>query len=459
MDSPLPPLTEPVPATLTLPDGRSFSIPILRGRGLGSSELFLDASGLSGSGFLVYDPGFSFTAACASAVTFIDGPGGRCLYRGIRVDELARKSSYPAVAYLLLHGRLPSVVELADWEALLKRHALVHEKFKEFFGGFQLGAHPMAIMVAVVGAMSAFEGGAKTASYPPKELAAKVIAKFPTLAAMAYKTAIGEPIVYPLKRLSFAANFLRMMFARPDAEYEPLALHVKALEAFLILHADHEQNASTATVRIAGSSQANPFACLAAGIASLWGPAHGGANEAVMAMLDEIASNPENSRASSGRVSARSATLTADPMEDDAKIAEFLTRVKNKEVRLMGFGHRVYKNFDPRAVFMRELTLEVLEKSGNSGEFDPLLRLAMKLESAALQDEYFVKRKLYPNVDFYSGILLKAIGIPISMYTVLFAMARSAGWVTHWLEMSSEPTKIGRPRQIFVGGDEMGFSS
>jgi citrate synthase len=420
----------PLYATLTLPDGRSHKLPLLTGRGSGASERFLDISALAeNAGILCFDPGFTSTASCKSAITYIDGLGGRCLYRGIRVEELARNSNYVETSWLLLHGRLPSKAELCDFDALVKRHSLVHEKVREFFGGFQLGAHPMAIMVAVVGALSAF--------YPPVEdqtselLAARVIGKFPTLAAMAYKTAIGEPIVYPRKALSFAGNFLHMMFATPVEAYEPHPVAIKALDAFLILHADHEQNASTATVRIAGSSQANPFACLAAGIASLWGPAHGGANEAVMKMLAEIGSVD--------------------------KVDEFIAKVKNKETRLMGFGHRVYKNFDPRAVYMRELTREVLDTFACD---DEQLRLAMALEERALKDEYFVQRKLYPNVDFYSGIMLRAIGIPISMYTVLFAMARSIGWISHWIEMTDVPTppKIGRPRQIFTGLDERNYT-
>jgi citrate synthase len=417
-------------AILTLPDGQTFKIPVISGTGTGSQEHFLDISNLADStGYMCYDPGFTSTAACNSAITYIDGLGGRCLYRGIRVEELARNSTYVETSWLLMHGRLPSKGELVKFDSLVKSHSLVHEKFKEFFGGFQPGAHPMAIMVAVVGALSAF--------YPPvasdnrEILAARVIGKFPTLAAMAYKTAIGEPIVYPRKALNFSANFLHMMFATPVEAYEPHPLAVKALDAFLILHADHELNASTATVRIAGSSQANPFACLAAGIATLWGPAHGGANEAVMQMLAEIG--------------------TVD------KIDEFIEKVKKKETRLMGFGHRVYKNFDPRAVYMREVTRDVLATFGCD---DDRLKLAMALEQRALSDQYFISRKLYPNVDYYSGIMLKAIGIPISMYTVLFAMARSIGWITHWIEMTDVPTppKIGRPRQIFVGIDERNYT-
>jgi len=412
-------------AELTLPDGRKFPLKIITGQGCGSSEKFLVISDLfERTGLFTFDPGFTSTASCTSKITFIDGPGGRCLYRGIRVDSLARHSSYLETCYLLLYGQLPTCAALAEFESSVKSHSMVHEKFKEFFSGFQSGAHPMAIMVAVVGALSAFFPGAHNLR---GILAARVVGKFPTLAAMAYKTAVGEPIVYPRKNLGFAENFMHMMFATPVEEYSPPAICVRALDAFLILHADHEQNASTATVRIAGSSQANPYACLAAGIASLWGPAHGGANEAVMTMLEEIGG--------------------------EAGIDEFIEKVKRKEARLMGFGHRVYKNFDPRAVYMRELTMEVLKETGMGD--DRQLKLAMELERRALADDYFKSRKLYPNVDFYSGIMLKAIGIPISMYTVLFAMARSIGWIAQWLEMTEEPNvRIGRPRQVFVGENE-----
>ena len=415
-------------AELHLPDGRICKLPIIRGKGCGQNEKFLEIGELyEKTGLLTFDPGFTCTASCASKITFIDGPGGRCLYRGIRVDELARQSTYLETCYLLLYGQLPHSRQLTSFESLVKTQAMAHEKFKEFFSGFQSGAHPMAIMVAVVGALSAFfpSGGGSD-----PVLAARVIAKFPTLASMAYKTAIGEPIIYPRKNLSFAENFMHMMFATPVEDYTPLPVCVKALDAFMILHADHEQNASTATVRIAGSSQANPYACLAAGIASLWGPAHGGANEAVMIMLGEIG--------------------------DESRIDDFIDRVKRKEARLMGFGHRVYKNFDPRAVYMRELTMQVIKETGKGD--DKELRLAMELERRALSDDYFKSRKLYPNVDFYSGIMLKAIGIPISMYTVLFAMSRSIGWITHWLEMHAEGSvRIGRPRQVFVGEDERNY--
>ena len=416
-------------AELRLPDGRTCRLKIISGRGCGKDERFLEISELyDKTGLFTFDPGFTCTANCTSKITFIDGPGGRCLYRGIRVDHLARSSSYIETCFLLLYGRLPTTTELSDFESLVKSHSMVHEKFKEFFSGFQSGAHPMAIMVAVVGALSAFFPAGGGVDNPPRDvLAARVVAKFPTLAAMAYKTAIGEPIIYPRKSLSFAENFLNMMFAKPVEEYIAPGVCVRALDAFLILHADHEQNASTATVRIAGSSQANPYACLAAGIASLWGPAHGGANEAVIKMLLEIG--------------------------DESGIDNFIAKVKRKEARLMGFGHRIYKNFDPRAVYMRELTMEVIKET-NMGD-DKQLKLAMELEKRALADEYFKSRKLYPNVDFYSGIMLRAIGIPISMYTVIFAMARSVGWISQWLEMNEEGNvRIGRPRQIFVGEEE-----
>jgi citrate synthase len=417
-------------AVLTLPDGRKIELPLLKGTGCGESEMFVDVSLLNEQfHLLTYDPGFSSTASCQSAITYVDGPNGRCLYRGFKVDELARKSNYLETAYLLIHGSLPRQQDLMEFIEQVQSQQLVHEKMKEFYGGFQLGAHPMAIMVAVVGALSAFYPST-IKDQPRTMLAARCLGKFPTLAAMAYKTAIGEPIVYPRNDFSFSANFLHMMFATPLEPYTPDPLAVRALDAFLVIHADHEQNASTSTVRIAGSSLANPFACLSAGIASLWGPQHGGANQAVMEMLDEIGSVDN--------------------------IDTFLDKVKTKEVRLMGFGHRVYKNFDPRAVFMRELTLEVLNSLKIT---DQKLLIAVELEKKALKDEYFIQRRLYPNVDFYSGIMLKAIGIPISMYTVLFAMARSIGWITHWLEMTADDkkVKIGRPRQIFIGNSEQPY--
>jgi citrate synthase len=380
---------------------------------------------------LTYDPGFTSTAACRSAITYIDGNRGKCLYRGYAVSDLCVHCSYTEVAFLLLYGELPTENQLAQFESNLKEQAMVHEKFKAFFNGFTSGAHPMAITVSVIGALSAFYhhelAGWWTDPLQRDMTAIRIIGKFPTIAAMAFKTAIGQPVMYPKKNLSYAANFLYMMFATPMEEYIVDPVAERALNAFFVLHADHEQNASTATVRIAGSSQANPFACIAAGVASLWGPAHGGANEAVMNMLREIG--------------------TVD------KIPEFIADVKAKKVRLMGFGHRIYKNYDGRAVAMRQLTMDVLHSFGKGEE--ELFRLAVELERIALADEYFVSRRLYPNVDFYSGIMLTALGIPTSMFTVLFALARSVGWITHWREMISESQlKIGRPRQMYFGEKE-----
>ena len=416
-------------AELRLPSGEIHKIPILRdayGGGFLNIQSLFESTRL-----LTYDPGFTSTASCRSAITYIDGDAGKCLYRGYRVSELCTRCSYTEVCFLLLYGELPTENQLSQFETNLKDQMMVHEKFKGFFNGFTSGAHPMAIMVAVVGALSAFYHH-ELASWWSDPLqrdmtAIRIIGKFPTIAAMAYKTAIGQPIVYPKKSLSYAGNFLHMMFATPMEEYVVDPIAERALNTFMILHADHEQNASTATVRIAGSSQANPFACIAAGIASLWGPAHGGANEAVMTMLREI-----------GCVE---------------RIPQFIADVKAKKVRLMGFGHRIYKNYDGRAVAMRSLTMDVLQASGK--EDDPLFKLAVELEKIALADEYFVSRKLYPNVDFYSGIMLTALGIPTSMFTVLFALARSVGWITHWREMISESQlKIGRPRQLYFGEPE-----
>ena len=421
-------------AELKLPSGAVHKIPIMTdvyGDGFLNIQNLYDATKL-----LTYDPGFTSTAACRSAITYIDGAAGVCLYRGYKVSELSTKCSYTEVCFLLLFGELPTENQLNQFEQNLKEQMLVHEKFKAFFNGFTSGAHPMAIMVAVVGALSAFYhqelSGWWTDPLQRDMTAIRIIGKFPTIAAMAYKTSIGQPIVYPKKSLSLAANLLHMMFATPMEEFVVDPVAERALNTFMILHADHEQNASTATVRIAGSSQANPFACIAAGIASLWGPAHGGANEAVMAMLRDIG-GVEN-------------------------IPQFIENVKAKKVRLMGFGHRVYKNRDPRATAMKGLTMEVLQVSGK--EEDALMKLAMELEKVALSDEYFVSRKLYPNVDFYSGIMLTALGIPTSMFTVLFALSRSVGWITHWREMISEhQLKIGRPRQLYFGEMERDFES
>lgn len=377
---------------------------------------------------LTYDPGFTSTASCKSAITFIDGDKGILLYRGYPIQELATYSDYMEVCYLLLYGELPSAEEKAEFERDIKRHTLLHDQLMLFFRGFTRKSHPMAIMVGVVGALSAFYHDDMDITDPEQRMLAayRIIAKMPTIGAYAYRYAMGWPFVYPQNRFSYAENLLYLTFSNPTEEYRPNPVLVKALDRILILHADHEQNASTSTVRLAGSSGANPFACIAAGIASLWGPAHGGANEAVLKMLMEIGHK--------------------------SRIPEYIARAKDKNdpFRLMGFGHRVYKHYDPRAEIMRQTCYEVLEELGRRD--DPLLELALELEKIALQDEYFIERKLYPNVDFYTGIVLRAMGFPTNMFTVLFAIGRTVGWVAHWKEMISDPNiKIGRPRQLYVG--------
>ncbi|BCX89020.1 citrate synthase [Methylomarinovum tepidoasis] len=413
-------------------DGKRYRRPLLHGT-LGPSAI--DIRNFYGeAGVLTYDPGFTSTASCKSAITFIDGEQGVLLYRGYPIQELATQSDYMEVCYLLLYGELPSTEEKAEFVNDIKRHTLLHDQLMHFFRGFTRAAHPMAIMVGVVGALSAFYHE-DTDIYDPEQcmLAAyRIIAKMPTIGAYAYRYTIGRPFVYPRNDFSYAENLLYMTFSVPSEEYRPDPVLVKALDRILILHADHEQNASTSTVRLAGSSGANPFACISAGIASLWGPAHGGANEAVLKMLMEIG--------------------------DKRRIPEYIARAKDKNdpFRLMGFGHRVYKNYDPRAAIMRETCHEVLEALGH--EDDPLLELAMALEKIALQDEYFIERKLYPNVDFYTGIVLRAMGFPTRMFTVLFAIGRTVGWVAHWKEMISDPeSKIGRPRQLYVGAPQRPF--
>lgn len=386
------------------------------------------------TGLLTYDPGFTSTASCESAITFIDGEEGRLLYRGYSIQELVERSDFIEVAYLLLYGELPTLSQRARLSEDVTYHTFVHEQMRSFYNGFRRDAHPMAIMVGVVGALSAFYHDSLDIKDPEqREIAAlRLIGKMPTIAGMAYKYSIGQPFVYPRNDLSYASNFLRMMFAVPSEEYIVNPILERAMDRILILHADHEQNASTSTVRLAGSSAANPFACIASGIAALWGPAHGGANEAVLNMLQEIA------------------TIN--------RIPEFIRRAKDKNdpFRLMGFGHRVYKNYDPRAKIMRETCHEVLEELGIKN--DPLLDLAMELEKIALQDPYFIEKKLYPNVDFYSGIIFRAMKIPVSMFTVIFAVARTVGWVAQWLEMISDPLqKIGRPRQLYRGMVERQF--
>lgn len=378
-------------------------------------------------GVFTYDPGFTSTASCESKITYIDGEQGILLHRGYNIGELATKSSFLDVSYLLMEGELPNAAQQAEFRDEIVHHTMLHEQMSHFYRGFRRDAHPMAIMVAVVGALSAFYHDSLDINDPSqRQLASyRLIAKMPTIAAMAYKYSIGQPFVYPKNELGFAENFLHMMFSVPSEDYKANPIMSRALERIFILHADHEQNASTSTVRLASSSQANPFACIAAGIASLWGPAHGGANEAVLSMLREIGTKE--------------------------RIPEYLAKArdKNDPFRLMGFGHRVYKNFDPRASVLKESAHEVLNALGKT---TPLLELAKELERIALEDPYFRDRKLFPNVDFYSGIILQAMEIPVSMFTVLFAVARTAGWVAQWKEMSSDPAnKIGRPRQLYTG--------
>ena len=386
-------------------------------------------------GCFTYDPGFVATASCASRLTYIDGEEGILLHRGYPIQQLAENSTFTEVAFLLLNGELPSARELSDFENALKRYSMIHDQLTRLFSGFRRDAHPMAIMVGVIGALSAFYHDSLDIDDPRHRMVAsyRLIAKMPTIAAMAYKYSIGQPFMYPRNALSYAENFLHMMFGVPTEEYEVNPVLAKAIDRIFILHADHEQNASTSTVRLAGSSGANPFACIAAGIACLWGPAHGGANEAVLAMLGEIGS-VEN-------------------------IPQFIDRAKDRDdpFRLMGFGHRVYKNYDPRAAVLRESAHAVLEELGVGNE--PLLELAMELERIALNDEYFVERKLFPNVDFYSGIIFRAMGIPVSMFTVMFALARTVGWIAQWKEMIEDPDqRIGRPRQLYTGPTERDYT-
>lgn len=414
-------------ATLSFSDGSpSIDFPIYKGS-VGPDVI--DIRKLYGAtGKFTYDPGFMSTAACNSSITYIDGDKGELLYRGYPIEQLAVNCDFLESCYLLLNGELPNVAEKKKFVDTVTKHTMVHEQMQFFFRGFRRDAHPMSVLVGTVGALASFYHDSLDINDPHhREVSAiRLIAKMPTLVAMAYKYSMGQPFVYPRNDLSYSANFMRMMFANPAEDYKINDVLVRALDRILILHADHEQNASTSTVRLSGSSGANPFACIAAGIACLWGPAHGGANEAALNMLKEIG--------------------TVD------NIPAFLAQVKDKNssVKLMGFGHRVYKNFDPRAKLMRETCHEVLAELGL--ENDPLFKLAMALEKVALEDEYFVSRKLYPNVDFYSGIVQSALGIPVSLFTGIFAMARTVGWIAQWNEMISDPEqKIGRPRQLFVG--------
>jgi citrate synthase len=412
-------------ASLTIGD-KNYAQPVKVGS-IGPSVI--DISKLyAQTGMFSFDPGFTSTASCESAITYIDGDNGTLLYRGYPIEQIAEKGDFVETCYLLLYGELPTPSQLNDFDYRIRRHTMVHEQMARFFQGFRRDAHPMAVLVASVGALAAFYHDSTDISDPKQRNVAsmRLIAKLPTLAAMAYKYTMGQPFVYPSNSLDYASNFLRMCYAVPSEEYVVNPVLANALDKIFILHADHEQNASTSTVRLAGSSGANPFACVAAGVACLWGPAHGGANEAALKMLEEIGT-VEN-------------------------IPKFVARAKDKNdsFRLMGFGHRVYKNYDPRAKIMQKTCHEVLKAVGN--QQDPLLDVALELEKIALSDEYFIEKKLYPNIDFYSGITLKAMGFPTSMFTVLFAVARTTGWVAQWKEMIEDPSqKIGRPRQLYTG--------
>ena len=410
--------------TLTYNDGKdSLDFPVLPGT-LGPDVV--DIRTFAKTGMFTFDPGFLATSACESKITFIDGDLGQLYYRGYPIEQLAEHSDYLEVCYLLLNGELPTAEQKAKFDYTVMRHNMLHDQILSFFKGFRRDAHPMAVMVGVVGALSAFYHDSLDINDPHhREVSAfRLIAKVPTIAAQAYRYNKGLPFSYPKKGLTYAENFLHMMFSTPVEEYKVSPVLARALDRILTLHADHEQNASTSTVRLAGSSGANPFACIAAGIACLWGPSHGGANEAVLKMLDEIGSVDN--------------------------VPAFMEGVKAKTHKLMGFGHRVYKNMDPRAAIMRETCHEVLTELGL--ENDPKFKLAMALEKIALEDPYFIERKLYPNVDFYSGIVLSAIGIPVSMFTPIFALARTVGWISHWTEMIADPgMKIGRPRQLYTG--------
>src|SRR5690348_14404921 len=417
-------------STLTV-GNENWDLPVYGGT-IGPSVV--DISKLYGqSGMFTYDPGFTSTASCESKITYIDGDEGILLYRGYPIEQLAEHGDFLETCYLLLYGELPTAAQKADFDYRVSRHTMVHEQMSRFFQGFRRDAHPMAVMTGCVGALSAFYHDSTDISDPHQRMVASIrmIAKVPTLAAMAYKYSVGQPFVYPKNDLDYASNFLRMCFAVPCEEYVVNPVLARAMDRIFILHADHEQNASTSTVRLAGSSGANPFACIAAGIACLWGPAHGGANEAALNMLREIG--------------------TVD------RIPEYIARAKDKNdpFRLMGFGHRVYKNFDPRAKVMKATADEVLKELGKS---DPVLDVAKELEHIALNDDYFIEKKLYPNVDFYSGVILNAIGFPTEMFTALFALARTVGWVAQWNEMISDPEqKIGRPRQLYTGAAQRNY--
>ncbi|MBC92452.1 MAG: citrate (Si)-synthase [Rhodospirillaceae bacterium] len=412
--------------------GETIELPILDGT---QGPRVIDVRQLySKTGMFTYDPSYTSTASCDSSMTYIDGEVGILRHGGYTIEDLAEKSSFLEVCYLLLHGELPNSNEMQDFNDTITNHTMVHDQLQFLYRGFRRDAHPMAVMIGVVGAMSAFYHDSTDISNPTQRLIAchRLIAKMPTMAAMAYKYSIGQPFIYPRNDMGYAENFLHMTFGVPAEEYRPSPTISRALDKIFILHADHEQNASTSTVRLAGSSGANPFACIAAGIATLWGPAHGGANEAVLDMLKEIGSKE--------------------------RIPEFIARAKDKDdpFRLMGFGHRVYKNYDPRAAVLKGSTYEVLDEVGAADS--PLLELAMELERIALEDEYFVERKLFPNVDFYSGIILSAIGFPTSMFTVMFTLSRTVGWIAQWKEMIEDPgQRIGRPRQLYKGHEYRDF--
>ena len=418
--------TKPTKATITFDNGAApIELPMLSGT-LGNDVI--DIRSLGKHGVFTYDPGFMSTAACQSNITYIDGEQGLLYHRGYPIEQLAENCNFLEVSYLLMHGELPNVTQKAEFINLISGHTMLHDQLNNVFRGFRRDAHPMAVMVGVVGSMSAFYFNEMSVyDAADRQVSAyRLLAKVPTIAAWSYKYIMGQLFMYPNNKLNYAENFMHMMFATPCEEYVPNPILAKAFEKILILHADHEQNASTSTVRLVGSSGANPFASVAAGIASLWGPAHGGANEATLQMLEE--------------------------MGDVSRIGEFIKRAKDKtdSFRLMGFGHRVYRNMDPRAAIMRTTCHEVLNELGLQD--DPLFKLAMELEKIALEDEYFVSRKLYPNVDFYSGIVMRAMGIPNSMFTAIFALARTAGWIAQWSEMNADPEhKIGRPRQLYTG--------
>jgi len=418
--------------TITLKDnstGKEIELPILRPS---EGTPTIDVRSLYRElGYFTYDPGFLSTASCRSSITFMDGENGILRYRGYPIEELAAKSTFLETCYLLMYGDLPNQDELAEFNVIITHHTILHEAFKRFYSGFRRDAHPMAIMVGVVGALSAFYQEENDVHDPNCRLisAHRLISKMPTIAAWSYRYAHGLPFMYPKNSLDYSSNFLYMMFATPAEEYTPDPVMVKALDLLLILHADHEQNASTSTVRLTGSSEANPFAAVAAGIASLWGPAHGGANEAVIRMLMDI-------------------------IESGKDVQHYIDRAKDKtdRFRLMGFGHRVYKNYDPRARIIRKVCHNLLKNLGANNEYQQLFDLSVQLEEIALKDEYFISRNLYPNVDFYSGVILLAMGIPLNMFTVIFALARTVGWITHWDEMMQDPeSRIGRPRQLYSG--------